>query len=84
MASYDATPHHNLPSPAAASPKPETRERSATYLTKLWQLTVDRAGERNNVEARQRLRVDWAETKRRLGTYGRNAKRRLMPGWVSL
>ena len=58
------------------------REHSITYLTKLWQLTVDRAGERDNVEARQRLRVDWAETKRRLGTHGGNAKRQLMPGWV--
>ena len=58
------------------------REHSTTYLTKLWQLTVDRAGERDNVEARQRLQVDWAETKRRLGTHGRNARRQLMPGWV--
>ena len=58
------------------------REHSTTYLTKLWQLTVDRAGERDSVEARQRLQVDWAETKRRLGTHGRNAKRQLMPGWV--
>ena len=58
------------------------REHSATYLTKLLQLAVDRAGERGNVEARQRLPVNWAETKRRLGTHGRNAKRQLMPGWV--
>ena len=43
------------------------REHSTTYLTKLWQLAVDRAGERDNVEARQRLQADWAETKRRLG-----------------
>ena len=61
----------------------QLREHSTTYLTKLWQLTVDRTGERDNVEARQRLRVDWAETKRRLGTHGGNAKRQLlMPGWV--
>ena len=56
------------------------REHSITYLAKLWQLTVDRAGERGNVAVRQRLQVDWAGTKRRLGTYGRNAKRQLMPG----
>jgi hypothetical protein len=60
----------------------QLREHSTTYLTKLWQLTVDRTGERDNTEARQRLQVDWAETKRRLGTHGRNAKRQLMPGWV--
>ena len=29
-----------------------------------------------------RLRVHWAETKRRLGTTGRDSKRRLKPGWV--
>ena len=29
MASYDATPHHNQLSPAAASPKPETKGRPA-------------------------------------------------------
>ena len=51
-------------------------------MKKLWQLTVDRAGKRGNVEARRRLKIDWAETKRRLGTHGRNAKRQLMPGWV--
>ena len=28
------------------------------------------------------MQIDWAETKRRLGTHGRNAKRQLMPGWV--
>ena len=56
------------------------REHSTTYLMKLWQLAVDRAGKRDNVEARRRLQVDWAETKRRLGTHGRNAKRQLMPG----
>ena len=50
------------------------REHSITYLTKLWQLAVDRAGKRDNDEARRRLRVDWAETKRRLGNHGRNAK----------
>ena len=60
----------------------QLREHSTTYLTKLWQLTVDRTGERDNTEARQRLRADWAETKRRLGTHGRNAKRQLIPGWV--
>ena len=58
------------------------REHSVTYLTKLWQLTLDRAGKRDNVESRRRLQIDWAETKRRLGTHGRNAKRQLMPGWV--
>ena len=60
----------------------QLREHSTTYLTKRWQLTVDRTGERDNAEARQRLRVGWAETKRHLGTHGRNAKRHLMPGWV--
>jgi hypothetical protein len=58
------------------------REHSVTYLTKLWQLTLDRADKRDNVELRRRLQIDWAETKRRLGTHGRNAKRQLMPGWV--
>ena len=43
---------------------------------------VDRTGERDNTAARQRLQADWAETKRRLGTQGRNAKRQLIPGWV--
>ena len=33
----------------------QLREHSTTYLTKLWQLTVDRTGERDNAEARQRL-----------------------------
>ena len=62
----------------------QLREHSTTHLTKPWQLTVDMTGERYNTEARLRLRlqVDWAETKRRLGTHGRNAKRQLMPGWV--
>ena len=58
------------------------REHSITYLTKLWQLALDRAGKRDNAESRRRLQIDWAETKRRLGTHGRNAKRQLMPGWV--
>ena len=60
----------------------QLRENSTTYLMKLWQLTVDRTGERDNTEARQRLKAGWAETKRRLGTHGRNAKRQLMPRWV--
>ena len=51
---------------------------SVTYLTKLWQLTLDRAGKRDDAESRRRLKIDWAETKRRLGTHGRNAKRQLM------
>ena len=58
------------------------REHSVLYLTKLWQLTLDRADKRDNVELRRRLQIEWAETKRRLGTHGRNAKRQLMPGWV--
>ena len=58
------------------------REHSVTYLTKLWQLTLDRADKRDNAELRRRLQIEWAETKRRLGTHGRNAKRQLMPGWV--
>ena len=33
----------------------QLREHSTTYLTKLWQLAVDRTGERDNTEARQRL-----------------------------
>ena len=73
------------PAPARGATKPpmrQLREHSTIYLTKLWQLTVDRTGERDNTEARQRLQVAWAETKRRLGTHGRNAKRQLMPGWV--
>ena len=55
----------------------QLREHSTTYLMKLWQLTVDRTGERDNTEARQRLQIDWAKTKCRLGTHGRNAKRQL-------
>ena len=43
---------------------------------------MDRTSNRDNAEERQRLQVDWAETKRRLGTHGRNAKLQLMPGWV--
>ena len=58
------------------------REHSVTYLTKLWQLTLKRADKRDNAELRRRLQIEWAETKRRLGTHGRNAKRQLMPGWV--
>ena len=33
------------------------REHSTTYLMKQWQMTVDRAGERDNAATRQRLQV---------------------------
>ena len=45
-------------------------------------MPATRNKERDDTEERQRLHVDWAETKRRLGTNGRDGKRRLMPGWV--
>ena len=60
----------------------QLREHSTTYLTKVLQLSVDRTGERDNTAARHRLQAEWAETKRRLRTQGRNAKRQLMPGWA--
>ena len=51
----------------------QLREHSTIYLTKLWQMAVNRTGERDNTEARQWLQAGWVETKRRLGTHGRNA-----------
>ena len=34
--------------------------------------------------ARQLTQAEWGETKRRLGPTGRNAKRKLMPGWATV
>ena len=54
-------------------------DHSVTYLRQLWQLSLDRRRARAGLAARQAVRVDWGETKRRLGTTGRNAKQELMP-----
>ena len=57
-------------------------DHSVTYLHQLWQLSLDRRRARNDSTARQAVWVEWNETKQRLGTTGRNAKRKLMPIWV--
>ena len=57
-------------------------DHSVTYLRQLWQLSLDRRRARNDSTARQAVWVEWNETKQRLGTTGRNAKRKLMPIWV--
>ena len=60
------------------------REHSGFFLRKLWQLSLDRRRETNDVAARGKVREDWGETKRRLGTMGRDGRGKLMPSWSAV
>ena len=60
------------------------RKLSAMYLQKLWQITVERRRDRGDSAARGVVRAEWGETKRRLGTTGRNGKKQLMPVWSTV
>ena len=62
----------------------QLREHSVSHLRQLWRLTTDRHQRRDDSGARQATQVEWGETKRRLGSTGRNAKRELMPGWAAV
>jgi hypothetical protein len=57
------------------------RKLSARYLRELWQITVERRRDRDDSTARGVVRAEWGETKRRLGTTGRNGKKQPMPAW---
>ena len=61
------------------------RKLSARYLRELWQIAVERRRDRDDSTARGVVRAEWGETKRRLGTTGRNGnthKKQLpMPLW---
>ena len=60
------------------------RKLSARYLRELWQITVERRRDRDDSMARGVVRGEWGETKRRLGTAGRNEKKQLMPAWSTV
>ena len=48
------------------------------------QLTTGRRQRCDDFGARQATQVEWGETKRTLGSTGRNVKRELMPGWATV
>ena len=62
------------------------RKLSARYLRELWQITVERLRrrDRDDSAARGVVRGEWGETKRRLGTTGRDGKNQLMPAWSTV
>ena len=62
----------------------QLRELSVTHLRQLWRLTTERRQLGDDSGARRLTQVEWGETKRRLGPTGRNAKRKLMPGWATV
>ena len=62
----------------------QLRELSVTHLRQLWRLTTERRQLGDGSGARQLTQAEWGETKRRLGPTGRNAKRKLMPGWATV
>ena len=62
----------------------QLRELSVTHLRQLWRLTTERRQLGDDSGARQLTQAEWGETKRRLGPTGRNAKRKLMPGWATV
>ena len=62
----------------------QLRQLSVTHLRQLWSLSTERRQLSDNSETRRLTQAEWGETKRRLGPTGRNAKRKLMPGWVSV
>ena len=62
----------------------QLRELSFTHLRQLWRLTTERRQLGDDSGARQLTQAEWGETKRRLGPTGRNAKRKLMPGWATV
>lgn len=77
-ASYSSTTTPSSSSTLATSAE-TTDNKAPSDLAGLWQLSLDRRRARAGLAARQAVRVDWGETKRRLGTTGRNAKQELMP-----
>ena len=60
------------------------RQHSGVYLRELWQLNFDRRRKTNDVAARGEMREEWGETKRRLGTMGRDGRGKLMPRWSTV
>ena len=62
----------------------QLRELSVAHLRQLWSLSTERRQLSDNSETRRLTQAEWGETKRRLGPTGRNAKRKLMPGWASV
>ena len=55
------------------------RKLSARYLRELRQVTAERRRYRDDSTARDVVRAEWGETKRRLGTTGRNDRKQLIP-----
>ena len=60
------------------------REHSGAYLRKLWQLSLDRRRETSDVAARGKVREEWGEPKRWLGTMGLDGRGKLMPSWSTV